>query len=528
MNLMGHLFAFSLSSSIILAALYLTYKWLLADENAPRRGRVILIIIYLLALLAPSLPTLSFGADAPQAGIEVGAPAFAGVVAAPSRSSSVLFSAILALWALGALVVALRIVLAVISVARCVRRAVPAQVGGVKVRLSSDSAIAPFSVAGIIVIPLRDALDGSATTDYIIAHERAHVSGRHWLDLVVANAFCIFQWFNPAAWLMLRQVRDCHEFLADAAVIDRGCDITAYQHLLLKKAVGARFHSFTDSLNHSNLKKRITMMYSKKPRGLRLMRPVLLAPALLAALSLTRVPAVADVIGDFAATSFGIDRPAAMIAGEDSDFLSAVQHSSLISSSVDEAAPVSEPVSEPVPASETPETVPAADAADVFVSAEDLPEYPGGMQALMQRLVNVLSYPAKAMDEGRQGKVVVQFVVRPDGSVSDPEVVKGVDPDLDAAAVDAVMQLGRFNPGTVGGKPVAVYFTLPIVFRLQPDETPDKAAPAVAEKTPAVMIDGRIASYNEMLSLNPDDIKLIDIVKNDPAYPDGLIKISTK
>lgn len=82
-----------------------------------------------------------------------------------------------------------------------------------------------------------------------------HVRSRHWIDLLIAQAVCVVNWFNPAAWLMRDELMLVHEYQADMAVIDHGHDPQEYQMLLIKKAVGSRFPSLANSLNHSKLKK---------------------------------------------------------------------------------------------------------------------------------------------------------------------------------------------------------------------------------------------------------------------------------
>ena len=112
------------------------------------------------------------------------------------------------------------------------------------------------------------------------------------MDLLIAQAVCIVNWFNPAAWLMRDELMLVHEYQADMAVIDRGHDAQEYQMLLIKKAVGARFPSLANSLNHSKLKKLITMMYKAKSGAGRKWKALALVPALALALGLTGVPVV--------------------------------------------------------------------------------------------------------------------------------------------------------------------------------------------------------------------------------------------
>ena len=103
----------------------------------------------------------------------------------------------------------------------------------------------------------------------------------------------------------------------------------------------------------------------------------------------------------------------------------------------------------------------------VFHTAEQMPQFPGGEAALMKWLADHIMYPALAAENGVQGRVILQFVVKKDGSVDEVRVVRGKDPDLDREAVRVVRGLPKFIPGKMNGQAVNVWYTLPITFKLQ-------------------------------------------------------------
>ena len=103
----------------------------------------------------------------------------------------------------------------------------------------------------------------------------------------------------------------------------------------------------------------------------------------------------------------------------------------------------------------------------VFDVVEQQPSYPGGMGALNQWLASNIKYPAMAAENGIEGRVVVQFVVERDGSVSGVHVVRGVDPSLDKEATRVVSQMPKWIPGKQNGSAVRVKYTVPVTFRLQ-------------------------------------------------------------
>lgn len=104
---------------------------------------------------------------------------------------------------------------------------------------------------------------------------------------------------------------------------------------------------------------------------------------------------------------------------------------------------------------------------EIFVVVENQPEFPGGQAAMMKFLSENIKYPVIAQENGIQGRVICNFVVERDGSITDVQVVRGVDPSLDKEAVRVIQSMPKWKPGMQRGKPVRVRFTLPVVFRLQ-------------------------------------------------------------
>lgn len=98
---------------------------------------------------------------------------------------------------------------------------------------------------------------------------------------------------------------------------------------------------------------------------------------------------------------------------------------------------------------------------------EQLPEFPGGQAALLTFLRRNVNYPISAQESGIQGRVIVQFVVNKDGTVSDPVVLRSVSSVLDREAVRVIMSMPRWRPGMQGGRPVRATYALPVSFKLK-------------------------------------------------------------
>ena len=103
----------------------------------------------------------------------------------------------------------------------------------------------------------------------------------------------------------------------------------------------------------------------------------------------------------------------------------------------------------------------------VFDGVEQMPEYPGGIQALFEYLSQNVKYPADAEKQKVEGRVIATFVVETDGSISSIEVVKPAFPSLDAEAIRVLSGMPKWTPGKQSGKEVRVKYTVPINFNLK-------------------------------------------------------------
>ncbi|MBR6975169.1 MAG: energy transducer TonB [Bacteroidaceae bacterium] len=103
----------------------------------------------------------------------------------------------------------------------------------------------------------------------------------------------------------------------------------------------------------------------------------------------------------------------------------------------------------------------------VFDVVEQMPEFPGGMEALVKYMAENMKYPEDAKKQQVEGRVLVQFIVETDGSVSNTEVLMRVFPSLDAEAVRVISGMPKWIPGKQNGKVVRVKYTIPVSFRFK-------------------------------------------------------------
>lgn len=280
-----------------------------------------------------------------------------------------------------------------------------------------DDNTAPYSFFRQIVVGMRGLSDDELRC--ILAHESHHVSRSHTLDLLWARLMCCIAWFNPFAWLMMRELRAVQEFQADAASVG-ACGREDYLHLLYRQVTGIGYGHITNNFQSINIKNRIIMMNKTKTR--------------------------------FGAWKAVVALPVAALL-------------LMVGCKTD-------PV-EDTPA-ETPQTeVKASVEPVVYDFTQNAPEgmeapgFPGGTEAFYKYLSENIHYPEQAKADGIQGRVVVGFVVMDDGSIVNVEVQRGIGGGCDEEAVRVVKAMPKWQPAVYNGKPCNVHYSLPVSFKLQ-------------------------------------------------------------
>ncbi len=256
MSVMGAFLAYILQSTGYLTLFYLFYKVLMSCDTFHRLNRLALLGLMGLAATLPWVATLWGGnADAPLSDAPVD---FALSVASAGTARHWSWErALVMIYPIGLCVAFAHFVYSLYSLLRIVKTGTRERVEGVRLRLT-DRPVVPFSWMRTIVMSRADYQENGRE---ILAHERAHIEAFHSWDLLFARIYVLFHWFNPAAWLLLGELRDVHEYEADERVLRQGFDAHDYQLLIIKRAAGSqRFTSMANSFNHSSLKKRITMM----------------------------------------------------------------------------------------------------------------------------------------------------------------------------------------------------------------------------------------------------------------------------
>lgn len=162
-------------------------------------------------------------------------------------------------WA-GILITFLILIHGIGSVLVLFKNATTKRINGYKVVIV-DHEVSPFSFAKIIVISRADYENHRQS---ILTHEQAHIQLNHFFDLALLEAVKIFHWFNPFIYLLIKDMKEIHEFQADENTLNSGIDAKQYQFLIIQKSVGKQRFALANSFNHCQIKNRITMMNKSK------------------------------------------------------------------------------------------------------------------------------------------------------------------------------------------------------------------------------------------------------------------------
>lgn len=402
--------------SLSLAAVFAAYKLFMSRETLHALNRFAILAAVAMSFVLPfakmpQLSALNEDLTVPEVFIEL-----EGVVVHSGSQQNIgVWDVIATVLVVGSVFFFLRFLVSIISVLFKVFKSKSVNIGnGIKLIIGGKD-FAPVSWMRYVFI---SADDYAGNCDEIIAHETAHIRYGHSFDLIFMDLVCAIQWFNPCVWLFRRELCAVHEFQADQKVVDLGFNAKLYQILLVKKAAGRRWNFVANSLNHSNLKNRITMMTRKKS---------------------SKKVAIKALL------------PVAVSAVFAFTFACCNQSNSLYDAM---DANVSTQLSNPQTADQP------------FVIVENMPEYPGGVKALLDYVTSHVEYPAEAKNDTVMRRTVyLKFVVDKVGKVKDVEVFRSSgNLEFDNSAIKTVESMPEWKPGMQSGKPVDVAIQIPIQF----------------------------------------------------------------
>ena len=514
--------------AIIMILCVVAYKLLMEAKTSPSINRVILMAIYPISFILPLLVTLVPYKEK-RANIEIGNLEFIGFV--PTSGNEVqqsfikledILSLITIAYFIGIIVTFLVTLTAVVHLLFVLRKSEIKEIDGLQVYVHNNKALSSFSWFDKIFL-FSESIKDSCSLKILLLHEKAHLDRAHWIDLAIAQLILIFQWFNPAAWYIRRELQHLHEYEADEEVISSGVDTKSYQMLLIKNISGNRYPGLTDGLNNCSLKKRIFMMKKTKLKKDWGIRGLALGGCAILGGLLIHIPAVASVLQTqpesqptqqievlsvssvpkteaenvFVADEESIKDVTIIIDGKEASYeemnsldpdmikdITVLRNPSkiiinlknkeeiknleastepirIIGAGTMKKSDLSQEKYTPIPSSEN-------DYVGAYRAPQTMAQYEGGTDQLLKDLTKTTIYPKEAYDADIQGRVVVRFQINTDGTTSKFQIARSVDPLLDKAAIEAIQNLpNKWIPGEVDDKPVATVFYLPVSFILE-------------------------------------------------------------
>ncbi len=288
-----------------------------------------------------------------------------------------------------------------------------------------------FSFLGFIFIDEES--QHTKDLEVIIYHERVHVAQKHSIDLLLFEVLAIVQWFNPFIWWYGKTIKQNHEFLADKGLLNQGFSMEKYQEVLLQN-YSIFGLGLANSFNHSLTFKRLIMMKKNNSNRKSIVKLIVLLPILLVSVYFISCSKEVDVIES---EKDPVD--AKLIETDEGSTVSVK-----VNKTIEELTPVEE----------------------IYRIAEEMPIYEGGEEGLRRFLADNLKYPEEAKKNSISGRVYVRFVVNKEGNVEQVSIARGVSPSLDNEAIRVVQSIPKWIPAKQKGVSVAVYYTVPINFKL--------------------------------------------------------------
>ena len=491
---MNMLLVYTLKSALVLTLLYLPYTLMLRRERFFRLNRLTLLTILLLALVQPlckvaspeSLTQVPVVADTQQLVYQMEtaiteAPIY--VLGNPEEATAWGWQEWLALvYAAGmAAMLCLRIC-QLVQIRWAMRR-------GCLWRQREDDGVtvcchvgngAPFSWIRSIYISEADYEQNGRA---ILLHERAHIHLRHSLDILLLTLVEAVQWWNPVIYMLGRSLRNVHEYEADDHVLRQGVSLTDYQTLLVRKALADTAYAFANNFNRSHILKRIEMM--KRPPSSSWLRAKALyvVPLILFTLVVSATPVIEPLL---IVDGEEVDRDRVnQLQGDSIAYVTVLKGVSATALYGEKGRGGAVQIETKKRAEETPQ--------GVFDIAEEMPRFPGGDAAFDQYVAHHVRYPKAAAENGVGGTVKVQFIVEPDGRITNVHAIDSPEGEADAeviaygaadkhpsqddddegrralreAAEELYREMPPFEPGRQNGIPVRVQMTRAVNYSLQ-------------------------------------------------------------
>ncbi len=275
---MDNLILYLFEVSVSLALFYSIYWLFLKKETFFAVNRLFLISSTLFSFIVPFINASFIKISSPIASRLLIERTYAlGQTVSIQAKTMGIFDILWLVYLIGAGLFLLRFLYKLLKLLILIRKSSIQKINGVKI-VFVEKDLAPFSFFNLVFVN-KPNISGD-DFDRIVAHEMIHIRQYHSVDLLVMEFLTIFQWFNPFVWPYKESLRETHEYLADNAVIAQGCNAAKYQLLIFEQHVGVKLFEFANNFNHSQIKRRLTMMTKGKSKRWAKFKVLLVLPLL--------------------------------------------------------------------------------------------------------------------------------------------------------------------------------------------------------------------------------------------------------
>jgi TonB family protein len=446
-----------IKASVYLGAFYIVYSLLLSKDTLYSRNRTFILFSVLAALVLPFITIYTsnpvnfplFGKRLSEVLIAGNASGVHGSV--PSGDLNVI-SVFLTIYIAGVILFGCKLMLDLLELVILI--AGKKKKGSNIIRFHGLNT-SGFSALGFVFISTRLS---SEVSEEVIKHEQNHIDHYHFFDIIFIETIKVIQWFNPFIHLFNRSLRAVHEYQADEGCLRTGVPVVSYQSLIMNQVFRSKVFTITNSFSNPTLiKKRMIMMTKKRSGMMANLKLLMVLPVI--AIVMVAFSSCKGKTTTATSTPEGIapPPPPPPVPGVDID---------------NQKVPVGyvpkpgETVPPPPP---PPVPYEVVNGDTIWHRVDQMPIFKGGDAGLLEFIGKNTSYPEAAKKTNTQGRVLVAFIVDEKGKVGNAHVYnKSVSPELDAEALRVVNALPDFEkPGINKGKPVPVWFIIPINFTLK-------------------------------------------------------------
>lgn len=491
--------SFILTSGMVLLALYLFYYALLRTQTSFGFNRLYLLLAPVAALVIPLVEWPAILAQDTAVAQTLQAIQLSELVVTAYRpESTAAITAILSfthllltVYLAGMAFILYRLGRQLYTIRRLKTQARPLNSPGTAAQVYQlHTSFPTFAFGNAVFLNSQDQLS-EPEQQQVLAHELAHVRFGHSYDILFYELLTALLWFNPAVWLLKQELRDVHEFQADADVL-RSCRVQTYRSLLSKEVLLNMGLPIGSYFQKPQVFRRLHML-QQHGRKAGWLRPLLTLPLLMGIILFFGSQQVAANMasGLSAATP---EEQAKQVASEAAPLTAKDKPEAASPSTIlplTETAPVqtaSEPEQEqqmpilkegvtdemPVSKEKAEDAMPIvgnqalSDNEKPYTYVEMMPQFKGGEAEMLKFLGKNIRYPKEAQEAKEEGLVVLSFVVEKNGALKDIEILKKLGSGTDEEAVRVVKLMdGQWSPGTQNGIAVPVRYTLPIRFTIK-------------------------------------------------------------